>query len=82
MKTTIDLPDDLLRQAKATAALRGDSLKELFLQALRHHLATQTAVNQDLGWKSVFGRAREIEIADIDAVVEAEFGRVDPETWQ
>lgn len=29
MRTTIDLPDDLLRRAKATAALRGQKLKEL-----------------------------------------------------
>lgn len=29
MRTTIDLPDDLFRRAKAVAALRGMSLKEL-----------------------------------------------------
>jgi len=30
MRTTIDLPDDLFRRAKSTAALRGLSLKEMF----------------------------------------------------
>jgi hypothetical protein len=34
MRTTIDLPDDLFRQAKATAALRGSSMKELVIRAL------------------------------------------------
>ena len=29
MKTTIDLPDELFRRAKAIAALRGESLKQL-----------------------------------------------------
>lgn len=29
MRTTIDLPDDLFRRAKATAALRGIKLKDL-----------------------------------------------------
>ncbi|MBM3493797.1 MAG: hypothetical protein FJX72_05665 [Armatimonadetes bacterium] len=29
MRTTIELPDDLLRRAKATAALRGQKLKHL-----------------------------------------------------
>jgi len=29
MRTTIDLPDDMFRRAKAVAALRGLSLKEL-----------------------------------------------------
>ena len=29
MRTTIDIPDDLLRQAKSTAALQGVKLKDL-----------------------------------------------------
>jgi len=35
MRTTIDLPEDLFRQAKAHAALRGKSLKDLVGDALR-----------------------------------------------
>jgi hypothetical protein len=38
MKTTIDLPDDLYRQAKAEAALRGLKLKDMVEQGLRHML--------------------------------------------
>ena len=34
MKTTIDLPDDLLRRAKAEAALRGRKLRELVLEGI------------------------------------------------
>jgi hypothetical protein len=34
MRTTIDLPDDLIRAAKARAAERGESLKELFTRAI------------------------------------------------
>jgi len=34
MKTTIDLPEDLLRRAKAEAALRGRKLRELFLEGI------------------------------------------------
>jgi hypothetical protein len=39
MRTTIDLPDDLMRRAKATAAIRGMKLKELFEEILRKALA-------------------------------------------
>ncbi|MDX2267666.1 MAG: hypothetical protein NW208_06140 [Bryobacter sp.] len=39
MRTTIDLPDDLLRRAKAEAALAGVSLKVFFTQALEAKLA-------------------------------------------
>lgn len=35
MRTTIELPDDLLRQAKSSAALAGVSLKQFFLDAIR-----------------------------------------------
>lgn len=38
MRTTIDLPDDLLRAAKVRAAERDESLKKLFERALRTEL--------------------------------------------
>jgi hypothetical protein len=34
MKTTIDLPEDVLRRAKAEAALRGRKLRELVLEGI------------------------------------------------
>ena len=39
MRTTIDLPDDLFRQAKASAALRGIKLRELIAECLSLVLA-------------------------------------------
>jgi hypothetical protein len=35
MRTTIDLPDELLRRAKSEAALRGRKLKDLVEEGLR-----------------------------------------------
>jgi predicted component of type VI protein secretion system len=35
MKTTVELPDDLYRRAKAEAALRGRRLKDLVEEGLR-----------------------------------------------
>ena len=35
MKTTVELPDDLYREAKAAAALRGRKLKDLIEEGLR-----------------------------------------------
>ena len=35
MKTTVDVPDDLYRRAKAEAALRGRKLKDLVEEGLR-----------------------------------------------
>ena len=38
MRTTVDLPDDLVRVAKARAVERGESLKELLTRAVIHEL--------------------------------------------
>ena len=40
MKTTIELPDHLLRQAKILAVEQGLSLKEVMTEALQAHLGT------------------------------------------
>jgi hypothetical protein len=65
VKTTLEIPDDLLRQAMVAAALRGESLKDFVTAALQAHLETQSAeAPGDSGWRSVFGRARLEEVAE------------------
>ena len=82
MKTTIEIPDPLLRQAKAAAAARGESLKQLVSTALRAHLsAPKGGRSAPEGWRSVFGRASASEVAEVDAVVAADLERVDPADW-
>jgi hypothetical protein len=38
MRTTLDLPDDVLRRAKIAAVERGSSLRQLVIDALRHEM--------------------------------------------
>ncbi|MBO6792784.1 MAG: hypothetical protein JJ895_02645 [Balneolaceae bacterium] len=38
MRTTIDLPDDLMKSAKIRAVEEGISLKQLFIRALKNEL--------------------------------------------
>jgi len=40
MRTTVEIPDDLMTAAKVTAAQRGQSLKDLFVAALAAELRT------------------------------------------
>jgi hypothetical protein len=42
MKTTVEVPDELYRRAKAEAALRGRKLRELIEEGLRLVLETPT----------------------------------------
>ena len=83
MKTTIDLDDELFRRSKAEAALRGESLKDLFTAALRDYLGEtgRPHPRHPPGWRSVFGVADAAMVEPIDAAVAAEFERVDPEEW-
>jgi hypothetical protein len=49
MRTTIEIPDDLFRRAKATAALRGSTMKELVIRALEREFARQTPESKKRG---------------------------------
>ncbi len=57
MKTTIEIPDPLFRRAKARAAERGQSLKELFNEALQQKLAEESGSGGELTprWMQGFG---------------------------
>src|SRR5579872_1971044 len=43
MRTTVELPDDLFRQAKASAALRGIKLRDLITECLSRGLDSDDA---------------------------------------
>jgi len=83
MKTTLEIPDDLFRKAKATAALRGESLRELVTRALVDILERRPPeVDSQRGWRSVFGKARRKSVEQVDAVVAAELEGIEPEDWR
>lgn len=42
MKTTIEIPDELFRKAKAVAALRGQSMKQFITQSITTSLQNPT----------------------------------------
>lgn len=43
MRTTVDIPDSVYRQLKATAALQGCSVRELILRGVESELRTRQA---------------------------------------
>jgi hypothetical protein len=83
MKTTLEIPDDLFKRTKATAAMRGESLKEFVTEALQEHLERQTTSgSSQRGWRSVFGQARREEVESVDAAIAEELERIDPDEWR
>ncbi len=83
MKTTLEIPGDVFRQSKATAAMRGESLKDFVTDALRARLELTPAISpSDSGWRRVYGRARLQEVEEVDEIVAREFETVDQDSWR
>lgn len=80
MKTTIELPDRLFRQAKAAAATRGISLKEFFAESVERRLRAGSE-NSEATWKKLHGGLASLrrETRRIQEAIEAEFEQVDAE---
>jgi hypothetical protein len=74
MRTTIELPDELLAQAKSRAALRGISLKEFFIQAIEQTLAPEKAKVRRPPPAIGSPRARRIGVLTTEQIDEAMFG--------
>jgi hypothetical protein len=47
MKTTVDLPDELLHRVKVAAAQRQITLKEMILRGLQHELAAAIPAGEE-----------------------------------
>ena len=74
MKTTVEIPDDLFREAKATAARNGSKLKDLVAEGLRLALGQVPTARRRLRFPLIAGRpgAAPLTAARVDAVEAAE----------
>jgi hypothetical protein len=87
-KTTVELPDPLLREVKVASAQDGISLKEFFAEAVRERLrrrigfASSTEFNPP--WMQAFGGLRDLkqETRRIQKIIDKEFGQIDEEDWR
>ena len=82
MKTTLEIPDQTFRKAKATASALGIPLREYVTQAVEEKLALG---NQRPGkpWLECAGELAHLhkETARIGKIIEEEFGQIEPEDW-
>jgi hypothetical protein len=83
VKTTIEIPDPLFRRAKARAAERGQSLKQLVADALQERLARtgRRELEDDPAWMRGFGGLSRLrtETRRIQARVDEAFEAIEPE---
>jgi hypothetical protein len=82
VKTTIELPDELFREAKASAARRGTPLKDLFREALSEKLEREDVLAQIGDAKSWPVPPPDVPIEELDqieAAIEKAFEQIEPE---
>jgi len=83
MKTTLDIPENLLRRVKARAALTGASMREFFVEAVEEKLDSERGeLAKVRGWRTVFGKVPKGATALVQATLESEFEIVDPDAWK
>lgn len=80
MKTTLEIPDAIFRQAKSMAAERGMPLREFVTQAVKDKLAAEPRAGEK-PWMAGFGKLKHLrkETKRINRIIEAEFERIEAE---
>ena len=83
MKTTLTLPDDVFRQAKARAALRGQTFGKFLEQGLRQMLQEpDEASSQASRWVRTLPRVSPAASTELGKTVNApDFRQVDAAMW-
>ena len=86
MRTTIDLPDPLFREVKATAARQGMRLKDYVTEALQDKLAKRPAQTKR-PWMKFAGIAKNdpqvvAELKRIERIVDETFKQIEEEDWK
>jgi len=83
MKTTLVLPDDIFRQAKARAALRGQTFGKFLEQSLRRMLQEpEESSSQASLWVRQLPRVSPAAAAELEEAVNApDFRQVDAAMW-
>jgi hypothetical protein len=82
MRTTIDLPPDLMHAAKVRAAQRGESLKDLFTRAIEHEVGgPQKGRSAGKVTFPLIGRDSEPRVEVTNADIEAAFDAEDVERY-
>ncbi len=82
VKTTLELPEQSFRKAKAIAASRGITLKAFFSEALEEKLQRTTSdLSDGKPWMQGFGELAHLreETKNILSNIEDEFGQIEPE---
>lgn len=80
MKTTVEILDKLLKEAKAAAIRRSQSLKAFLAEALQEKVSAPR--RPPAGWPVPPPKLNQGEMSRIEAMMAGEFSRIDPMDWK
>ncbi len=80
LKTTVEIPDRLFREAKTVAASRGLSLKTFLTEALTEKLSGSRRRSD--GWPVPPPKLARGEAQRVQTAIDAEFSKIDAEEWK
>ena len=80
MKTTLEIPDRIARQAKVRAAQQGIPLRQYITDAVKEKLSSD-AKAKEKPWMKYFGKLSHLhdETERINRIIEEEFEKIEPE---
>ena len=81
MKTTVEIPNGLFREAKTAAARRGLSLKSFLTEALKEKLSGPRQ-RQTPDWPVPPPKLAKGEMQRIQSTISEEFSRINVEDWK
>lgn len=83
MKTTLEIPDAVFRRAKSVAADRGIPLREFVTEAVKEKLAAEARAAEK-PWVRHMGKLKHLrkETRRINALIEEDSEKIDPEIWR
>jgi len=74
MRTSIDIPDKLMKEAKVKAVQEGITLKELFIRSLEKELKTHSQKEMKAPWKKLSGKGSASGLSPSDSGFEGYSG--------
>jgi hypothetical protein len=80
VKTTVEIPDNLFREAKTAAASRGLSLKTFLTEALKEKLSKPR--REWAEWPVAPPKLAKGEMRRIQSLIDEEFSGIDAEDWK
>ena len=84
MKTTLDIPDGLFREAKIVAASEGTTLRAVVTRALRAELGRSAEERALPSWRQAFGGLGHLKKEGhvVNRAIEEAFETIDDEAWR